>query len=95
MDATLLGQESPPCTYPNPTRYFIFNFLIISFIFIENKCLFEAIWDLKQRKHFSKRRIQTWVNCIKKNASFYIYIYCKYFLLCFNYKKYLRMNILI
>ncbi len=23
--------------YPNPTRYFIFSFLIISFIFIENK----------------------------------------------------------
>ncbi len=37
MDATLLGQQSPPYTYPNPTRYFIFNFLIISLIFIENK----------------------------------------------------------
>ncbi len=36
MDASLLGQ-SPPYTYTNPTRYFIFNFLIISFIFIENK----------------------------------------------------------
>ncbi len=33
MDATLLGQ-SPPYTYPNPTRYFIFNFCIISLIFI-------------------------------------------------------------
>ncbi len=37
-------------TYPNPTRYFIFNFLIISFIFIENKCLSDAIWDLKREK---------------------------------------------
>ncbi len=34
MDTTLLGQ-SPPYTYPNPTRYFIFNFLIISIIYIE------------------------------------------------------------
>ncbi len=35
MDATLLG---PPYTYPNPTRYFIFNFFIFYLIFIENKC---------------------------------------------------------
>ncbi len=32
------------------TRYFIFNFLIISFIFIENKCLSDVIWDLKRGK---------------------------------------------
>ncbi len=44
MDATLLGRQSPPYTYPNPTRYFIFNLLIISFIFIENKCLSDVIW---------------------------------------------------
>ncbi len=49
MDASLLGQ-SPPYTYTNPTRYFIFNFLIISFIFIENKYLSDAIWDLKREK---------------------------------------------
>ncbi len=39
---------------PTPTLtlpwYFIFNFLIISFIFIENKCLSDAIWDLKREK---------------------------------------------
>ncbi len=27
--------KSPTYTYPNPTWYFIFNFLIISFIFIK------------------------------------------------------------
>ncbi len=50
MDATLLGQQSPPYTYPNPTWYFIFNLLIISFLFIENKCVSDAIWDLKRQK---------------------------------------------
>ncbi len=40
MDATLLGLLG----------YIIFNFLIISFIFIENKCLSEAICDLKRDK---------------------------------------------
>ncbi len=30
MYTTLLGQQSPPYTYPNPTRYFIFNILVIS-----------------------------------------------------------------
>ncbi len=49
MDANLLGQ-SPPYIYPNPTRYFIFNILIISFIFIENKCLSDAIWDFEKGK---------------------------------------------
>ncbi len=49
MDATLLGQ-SPPYTYPNPSQYFIFNFLIISLISIENKCLSDAMWDLKREK---------------------------------------------
>ncbi len=38
------GNKAHPYTYPNPTRYFIFNFLIISFIFIENKCLSDVIW---------------------------------------------------
>ncbi len=51
MDAALLVQyKAPLCTYPNPTRYFIFNFLIISFIFIENECLYDAIWDLKRER---------------------------------------------
>ncbi len=35
MDALLLGQQCPPYTYPNPTRNFIFNFLIISFILLK------------------------------------------------------------
>ncbi len=42
--------NKPPYTYPNPTRYFIFNFLIISFIFIENKCLYDVIRHLKREK---------------------------------------------
>ncbi len=28
---------------PTPTRYFISNFFIVSFIFIENKCLSNAM----------------------------------------------------
>ncbi len=55
MDATLLGQLSPPYTYPNPTRYFIFNFLVISFIFIENKCFSDVIWNLKREKKSSPK----------------------------------------
>ncbi len=38
---------TPTLTLPNT---FIFNILIISFIFIENKCLSYAIWDLKREK---------------------------------------------
>ncbi len=38
---------TPTLTLPNT---FIFNFLIISFIFTENKCLSDAIWDLKREK---------------------------------------------
>ncbi len=46
--------KSPPYTYPNPTRYF-FNFLIISFIFIKNKCFSDVIWNLKsEKKKFAK-----------------------------------------
>ncbi len=71
MYATLLGQ-SPPYTYSNPTQYFIFNFLIIYFICIENKCLSGAIWDLKRRKKFDKRRVWTWVDCIKMHAPFHV-----------------------
>ncbi len=41
---------------PTPTRYFIFNFLIISFSFIENKCLSVCVWDLKRenKKNLAK-----------------------------------------
>ncbi len=46
MHATLLGQQNSPYTCPNPTLYIICNFLIISFIIIENKCLSDVIWDL-------------------------------------------------
>ncbi len=39
--------KSPPYTYPNPTRYFIFNFLIMSFIFLTNAFL---MWFEKGEK---------------------------------------------
>ncbi len=35
---------------PTPTQYFIFNFSIISFIFIESKCLSDVTWDLKREE---------------------------------------------
>ncbi len=38
-----MGQQSPPYTYLTLPDTFIFNFLIISFIVIENKCLSDAI----------------------------------------------------
>ncbi len=38
---------TPTLTLPDT---FILNFLIISFIFIENKCLSDAICDLKREK---------------------------------------------
>ncbi len=48
--------STPPYTYPNPTRYFIFNFLIISFIFIEKKiCFSDVIWNLKREKKSSPK----------------------------------------
>ncbi len=37
---------TPTLTLPDT----FFNFLIISLIFIENKCLSDAIWDLKRQK---------------------------------------------
>ena len=44
----------PPYWYnkalPTPTLYFIFTFLIISLIFVENKCLYDVIQDLKREK---------------------------------------------
>ncbi len=51
---------TPTLTLPNT---FILKFLIISFIFIENKCLSDAIWDLKREKKIGdKRRAGTRVN---------------------------------
>ncbi len=51
---------TPTLTLPNT---FILTFLIISFIFIENKCLSDAIWDLKREKKIGdKRRAGTRVN---------------------------------
>ncbi len=44
-------------TYPNPTRYFIFNLLIISLIFIENKCHYDAIRDLKREKKKVRQKV--------------------------------------
>ncbi len=41
MDATLLGQKSS--LHPNPTRYVVFNFLIIFLHFIKNKCFSDVI----------------------------------------------------
>ncbi len=40
---------------PTPTRYFIFNFLIISLILIEHKCLSDALWDLKRENKSSEK----------------------------------------
>ncbi len=50
-----------PAVYVDINWYFIFNFLIISFIFIENKCLYDAIWDLKRerKKKIGQRRDRT------------------------------------
>ncbi len=43
---------TPTLTLPDT---FIFNFFIIFFIFIENKCLSDAIWDLKREKKSSAK----------------------------------------
>ncbi len=49
------------------------NFLIIYFIFIENKCFSDVIWNfLKGEKNFVKRQIRTRVNRIKMRTT-YIY----------------------
>ncbi len=53
MDANLIGTlkpPPPPTPYNNPNRYFLFIFLIISLIFIENKCLYDVIRYLKRRR---------------------------------------------
>ncbi len=48
MDANLIVTLKPPPPHNNPNRYFLFIFLIISLIFIENKCLYDVIRDLKR-----------------------------------------------
>ncbi len=55
MDTTLFGTIKPSYTYTNPTRYFILTFLVISFIFIENKCFSDVIWNLKREKKSSAK----------------------------------------
>ncbi len=64
MDATLYWDNkalpTPTLTLPDT---FIFNFLVISFIFIENKCFSGVIW--KGRKKFAKRLIRTRVDRVK------------------------------
>ncbi len=53
-----IGCKNPDRSIPT-TRYFIFNFSIIFFIFIENKYLSDVIWDLKrERKSLAKGRIK-------------------------------------
>jgi len=49
---------------PNLTRYFIFNFLMIAFIFIENK-----LCDLKREKNLAEKRIRTRVDRINMNST--------------------------
>ncbi len=63
MDATVWDNKALPL--PNPTSYFIFNFSIISFIFIENKCLTDVTWDMKREKKVNlnpSRSGQKWLH---------------------------------
>ncbi len=60
MDGTFLGQQSPPYTYPNPTRNFSFFSTFFFFIFIEIKCFSEVIWDLKRR---DRTRVESQIDC--------------------------------
>ncbi len=54
---------TPTLTLPDTL---IFNFFIISFIFISNKCLSDAIWDLKREKKSSaKGRLEPWLIALK------------------------------
>ncbi len=58
-------------TYPNPTRYFIFNLLVIYLIFIENKCFYNVIWNLKneEKKKYAKRRNRIRVDRVKMSTT--------------------------
>ncbi len=53
---------------PKPTQNFIFNF---SFIFIENKCLSDAIMRFEKEKKFGKRRVRTRVDRVKKHVPYH------------------------
>ncbi len=47
MSKPLATKVSTPLSenaLPNPSRYFIFNFLVISLIFTENKCFSDVMW---------------------------------------------------
>ncbi len=70
MDATLLGQLSPPYTYPNPTDTLSSTFwLFPSFLLKINAFLmWYEIW--KGRKIVCKRRVWTRVDGIKKQAPY-------------------------
>ncbi len=76
--------------YPNPTPYFIFNFLIISFIFIENECLSDAIWDLKRKKKSSAKGGIELGSIATKSTRLTIYttetdIWCMSFIWCASF----------
>ncbi len=65
----------PPYWYnkalPNPTRYFIFNFLIISFIFIENEMPFRC--DMRFEKGEIKLGgLEPRVDRVKKHVSYHL-----------------------
>ncbi len=48
------------------------NFLIISFIFIENKCFSDVIWNFeKGEKNFAKRWIRTRVDRVKMWTTYF------------------------
>ncbi len=52
----IIGSIKPSPHLHNPTRYFIFNFLMISFIFIDNKCFFLMRYEIwKGRKKGSAK----------------------------------------
>ncbi len=55
MDATLWDNKALPSPTLTLHDTFIFHCLIISLIFIENKCLSDAIWDLKREKKSSAK----------------------------------------
>ncbi len=61
MDATLSGQ-SPPYTYPNPTR----TFWLFPSILLKINAFPDAIWDLKREKksRFELRSIVSKSMCL-------------------------------
>ncbi len=54
--------------FSTPTRYFIFNFLLIDLIFIEIKIIF-LMWFEKGEKKFANRQIRTWVDLVKMSMT--------------------------